>query len=77
MFYCRSGASVSSPNFDAVRTDKSILRPVSSTDKPQVLDALNMVCPNDFHPPAAKIPNDVTNRNTGNVFKRQVLLIIC
>ena len=36
MFYCRSGASVSSPNFDAVLTDKSILRPVSSIDKPHV-----------------------------------------
>ncbi|GFZ01512.1 hypothetical protein Acr_15g0001210 [Actinidia rufa] len=38
----RSGASVSSPNFDAECTDKSILWPVSSIDKPQVVDVLNM-----------------------------------
>ncbi|XP_057512200.1 uncharacterized protein LOC130794338 isoform X1 [Actinidia eriantha] len=53
-------------------TDKSILWPVSSIDKPQVVDVLNMDCPDDLQPPAAKIPNDVKNRNFKGLMSSKV-----
>ncbi|KAI8546176.1 hypothetical protein RHMOL_Rhmol07G0097300 [Rhododendron molle] len=58
----RSRASdISSPtNSDPECTDKSILRPVSSVEKPQVLDAFKLNCPDNFQPPTASVPNDGT-----------------
>ncbi|KAF7139128.1 hypothetical protein RHSIM_Rhsim07G0080700 [Rhododendron simsii] len=61
----RSRASdISSPtNSDPECTDKSILRPVSSDEKPQVLDALKLNCPDNCQPPTASVPNDGTIGN--------------
>ncbi|KAG5539507.1 hypothetical protein RHGRI_019902 [Rhododendron griersonianum] len=61
----RSRASdISSPtDSDPECTDKSILRPVSSVEKPQVLDAFKLNCPDSFQPPTASVPNDGTIGN--------------
>lgn len=65
LLVCRSRASdISSPtNSDPECTDKSIWRPVSSVEKPQVLDAFKLNCPDNFQPPTASVPNDGTIGN--------------